>query len=237
MGEIYKHTLNNKIYVGYTRYTSNFRLKQHINAALNGKPGHFYNAIRLYGSENIITEVLEHCPDTELQNQEKFWIKKLKANDPKIGYNKTDGGDGGPIRIGMKNSEEQRRKSSEAQKCKPKRNKGNCGKYIKSDEHKQKLSDSVNGRIWVSNVNTGLEHQIRKEDLQKYLDDGYMLGRKARDFSNDKRNVIISEEQKKKISESIEGRIHIHNEHESKMVSLEEFENNYQHQGYKRGRK
>ena len=99
------------------------------------------------------------------------------------------------------------------------------------------MSDSVNGRIWVSNVNTGLEHQIRKEDLQKYLDDGYMLGRKARDFSNDKRNVIISEEQKKKISESIKGRIHIHNEHESKMVSLEEFENNYQHQGYKRGRK
>ena len=34
MGEIYKHTLNNKIYVGYTRYTSNFRLKQHINVSL-----------------------------------------------------------------------------------------------------------------------------------------------------------------------------------------------------------
>ena len=45
MGEIYKHTLNNKIYVGYIRYTSNFRLKQHINAALNGKPGHFYTEL------------------------------------------------------------------------------------------------------------------------------------------------------------------------------------------------
>ena len=45
-----------------------------------------------------------------------------------------------------------------------------------TEETKEKLRQSTLGRVWVTN---GIElHQIKKEDLDKYLNNGYKLGTK-----------------------------------------------------------
>lgn len=113
-----------------------------------------------------------------------------------------------------------------------------CGKYKKSEEHKEKLSKSIAERIWVSNHETGLEHQIKEDDLEHYLNQGYVKGRGARDFSNDKRQVNISDSQKKQLSETFSERIHIcRPEEKSKFVTEEDYINIYKEKGYQRGRK
>lgn len=62
-------------------------------------------------------------------------------------------------------SEETRKKMSESQK----------GKHCLSEEHRQRISETVKGSIWVSN---GIENRrIRSEELQDYLDNGYISGR------------------------------------------------------------
>lgn len=86
---IYKTTnkIDGKIYVGKdvkdnpTYLGSGFILKR---------------AIKKYGKENFLKEILERCHTIEqLDDREKYWIAKLNASDRKIGYNLTDGGTGG----------------------------------------------------------------------------------------------------------------------------------------------
>lgn len=93
---VYQHTINNKIYIGYTKISLVERLKQHIKLANSGSRTYFCKAIRKYGPENISSKVLFTTDSVnKATNKEKFYIKKLKATDPKIGYNLTNGGDGG----------------------------------------------------------------------------------------------------------------------------------------------
>lgn len=236
MGIIYKHTINNKSYIGYTKYSIEFRLIQHLKSVDKGVKSKFLNAIREHGKDNIHSEVLEECNDALMQSREKYWI--LEFDTYKNGLNSTMGGDGGAIRIGYKNSEEQRLKSSIAQKGKPKKNKGMCGKYKKSADHKEKLAISNTGKIWVSNLENMVETQIIKEDTQKYLDDGYVIGRKVTDFSTHKKNPERTIEQRKKLSDAIKGRICIYNKETRicKMIYEHEFDK-YKQLNYVRGRK
>lgn len=78
---IYKTTnlINNKIYVGKDR--------NNINSYL-GSGVILQRAIQKYGRQNFKKEILEFC-DTydELNEREKFWIKKLNAQDRQVGYN------------------------------------------------------------------------------------------------------------------------------------------------------
>lgn len=102
MGYIYKITnlINNKIYVGQTRFTINKRFQQHIYQA--GKRQHsfpLYRAMQKYGVENFIIEPLEEIQDETLLNErEIYWIKKLDSYiKNNKGYNSTYGGEGNPI--------------------------------------------------------------------------------------------------------------------------------------------
>lgn len=90
-GIIYKVTnkVNGKSYIGQTRYTLEFRWRQHIHKKDNS---YFHNAIRKYGQENFILEILEECPVSILNEREIFYIAKY--NTFKEGYNLTIGGDG-----------------------------------------------------------------------------------------------------------------------------------------------
>lgn len=85
---IYKITnrVNNKIYVGKhaskrkTYWGSGKLIKQ---------------AIKKYGKENFIKEIIEYCENEELLNErEIFWIKNFDSRNRLIGYNITAGGDG-----------------------------------------------------------------------------------------------------------------------------------------------
>lgn len=235
MGVIYKHTINGDSYIGYTKYTMEYRLNQHIMAAERGIKSHFYNKLRKYGYESIQSDILEECDDDLMQDREKFWIDHFDTFNN--GMNMTIGGDGGPIRKGMKNSDEWKIKASQAQKGKSKKNKGMCGKYEKTEQHKNKLSEANKGKVWVSNVDLEIEKQIDFECLDTYINNGFVKGRKVTDFSKVDYNVVISDEQKKKLSEAIKGRIHIHNPitKEAKMIFCNEYIN-YESNGFIKGR-
>ena len=57
-GFIYKVTnkVNNKVYIGQTRYTVEFRWRQHVNSKDNC---HFHLALRKYGVDNFLVENIE----------------------------------------------------------------------------------------------------------------------------------------------------------------------------------
>jgi group I intron endonuclease len=79
--------INGKIYVGKDSKNNKYYL---------GSGSILKKAINKYGKENFKKFILEECYSIEdLNNKEKFWIEKLKSKDHKIGYNLSDGGDGG----------------------------------------------------------------------------------------------------------------------------------------------
>lgn len=90
-GIIYKITnkVNNKVYIGQTRYTLEFRWRQHQHKKDNT---YFHNAIHKYGIENFELEILEECDIELLNSKEMFYIAKYDSF--KNGYNLTIGGDG-----------------------------------------------------------------------------------------------------------------------------------------------
>jgi len=92
MYNIYKITnkINNKFYVGVTK--SKYRFSSHISIAMNTNQNRpLQNAIRKYGRDNFIFEVIETGNDYEYgyKIREPYFIKKLKPQ-----YNLTSGGDG-----------------------------------------------------------------------------------------------------------------------------------------------
>jgi group I intron endonuclease len=104
---VYKTTciLNNKYYIG--KDSNN-------NPNYIGSGIALINAIKKYGKENFIKEILEKCNSIDqLNKREKFWIKKLKSQDKSIGYNIADGGNGGDLFTNNPNKEKTRKKLSE----------------------------------------------------------------------------------------------------------------------------
>lgn len=89
---IYKITniKNNKIYIGQSIRPINERFKRHINDAVNNVINtHFANAIRKYGKENFILELIDTAKtQEELNIKEQEYIRKYDSI--KNGYNETD---------------------------------------------------------------------------------------------------------------------------------------------------
>lgn len=95
-GFIYKITnrVNNKVYIGQTRFTVEHRWNQHIkNFNIEHRTQPLYMAFAKYGINNFSVEVLEECPINKLDEREIFWIAKYDSF--KNGYNATLGGSKG----------------------------------------------------------------------------------------------------------------------------------------------
>lgn len=92
---IYRHTLNNKDYIGYTSQTLEERLEEHIkNSLVDKSERHFHRAIRKYGVDNLMSEVIDRATTKEEAKQkERRYIMELDTF--RNGYNMTLGGDGG----------------------------------------------------------------------------------------------------------------------------------------------
>ena len=87
--QIYKivNKVNGKIYIGKDESSS---------SSYMGSGKLIKRAISKYGLDNFTKEVIEECYGSKiLQEREKYWIKKYKSQNPKIGYNISSGGDGG----------------------------------------------------------------------------------------------------------------------------------------------
>ena len=141
-GIIYKITCtrNNKIYIGLTTKTLNWRFKKHIYEAFKypDSPLHIRRAIRKYGADAFTIEQIDTAEtQQELNQKEKYWIAFY--NSTETGYNETAGGEGGNtyLRLSEARLDETRQKISKALSG---RNNGNsnqikCKSVITGDEH------------------------------------------------------------------------------------------------------
>ena len=120
---IYKTTnlINDKIYIGQN---------SNDNKSYFGSGDLIKCSIKKYGKKNHVKVTLEECnSQDELNERERYWIKKLNSTNKEIGYNITIGGTDGTM-LNRKHSEETKRKMSKSHKGK-----------ILSEEHKNKLSE------------------------------------------------------------------------------------------------
>ena len=96
-GIIYLATnlINNKIYVGQTKRSLEIRITDHYNHIFDNT--YFHKALKKYDKKDWKWEIIDSA-DTleELNDKEIFWIDKLNSMNPKVGYNRTRGGDGYP---------------------------------------------------------------------------------------------------------------------------------------------
>lgn len=90
-GVIYKITnlINNKVYIGQTIRNINIRFKDHIKYANNKKCSMpIALAIKKYGKENFICEIIHYCnSQEELNEKESYFINLYNSTNNKIGYN------------------------------------------------------------------------------------------------------------------------------------------------------
>ena len=129
---IYKatNTINGKVYIGFDSNWPN-RQNEH-KYLLNTRNQKFYYALRKYGWDNFIWEVIYQSYDGKLclNIMEPFFIKEY--NSFESGYNLTLGGEGS---LGRKTKESTKQKISEALKNKP-----------KTKEHLKKMSETRKGK-------------------------------------------------------------------------------------------
>lgn len=90
MGYIYKVTndVNDKIYIGQTINSIEYRFRCHINEPI--KNNKFHKALSDIGVEHFKIELVEECLDEDLNDREKYWIKFYDSVNR--GYNTTWGG-------------------------------------------------------------------------------------------------------------------------------------------------
>lgn len=96
-GLIYKYTnlLNQKIYIGQTTTTLEYRHKRHLQQMDDNT--YFHRALNKYGEHNFLLEVIEdNIPLETLDEREIYWIKYYDSYyTSNKGYNMTKGGQWG----------------------------------------------------------------------------------------------------------------------------------------------
>ena len=95
-GYIYKIVclVNQKVYIGQTIKNIGVRFKEHLKDSERFDYP-LYRAIKKYGKENFIVELIEECYIDELDKKEKYWIDYFDSVAwHNKGYNGTIGGDG-----------------------------------------------------------------------------------------------------------------------------------------------
>lgn len=116
-GFIYKITNidTNKVYIGKSTYKNLKRLiKRYVSEAQSKRDRYIIRAIRKYGINNFIFEVIEeNILLNNIDDREKHYINKFNSNNKNIGYNLTLGGEGAP---GLKWSEESKKLMSTIKK-------------------------------------------------------------------------------------------------------------------------
>lgn len=125
---IYKITnlINGKIYVGQSKYNKSIE-------RYSGSGNLIRVVVKKYGISNFKKEILEHCCLDVLNKRELYWVNKLDAMNPVIGYNLKSGGN-----QNVTFSKASKLKMSKSAKGKPKK--------LMSEEHRRKLSEWQKGK-------------------------------------------------------------------------------------------
>lgn len=146
---IYKTTnlINGKIYIGKD---------SKLRSTYLGSGIILRRAIAKYGKENFKKEILERCSSIEqLNEKEKYWIYKLNSNNKDIGYNLTEGGDGGNTYTFLSIDRKKRRRE-ELKLAAQQFNSSEEGKKFLS-ENSKKMWRNENHRALISKMMTGRE--------------------------------------------------------------------------------
>jgi group I intron endonuclease len=110
---------------------------QHSTNNLNdkylGSTRKLRQAIKEFGKENFKREILEFCDYEQLPEREKFWIRKLNAVNPQIGYNHFVSGRS--QRVGFTHTEKSRNLISEHHYDVSGENNPNFGKGLFGEDH------------------------------------------------------------------------------------------------------
>lgn len=175
----FKNLTNGKIYVGQTNKPKK-RLWEHFQAAEKGRDSLLCYAIRKYGKENFVFEVIEDCEDSLANEREEYWISQFDSFEN--GYNMTTGGDHFSL------SNEAKKKIGDRFR----------GKHL-SEEHKQKLREVNKGKKPPPHS----EETLRKmSESMKGKNTGPKSEEHRRKLSEARRKWKLTEEQKKKIAEN-----------------------------------
>ena len=225
--------INNKIYIGKTKNSLSCRIKQHHISSKKGEASYLYSAIRKYGLPNFIGRVLAKTDDSlELNTLESYYIQLYESNSIKKGYNMTPGGDGGPIRLGMKDKQSTKdkisiklignkngegviftkeRKDNISKKLTGNRNALGCSR---SKEYKDAISMRMQGnKNGIGNKGPkGRTHtKEEKENIRNYMKI-FWMDKKGKPFHseetkqkirNKRKLQIITEDHKRNISQSL----------------------------------
>jgi len=182
--KVYKYTckVNGKVYIGQTKQSLEKRAG-YKGYFYKRKNPHFGSAIKKYGWDNFVVEILEDNLTLEEANVlETKYITEYDSANREKGYNIAFGG-GNRIM-----AESTKKKLSESLKGRT-----SCvkGKHL-SEEHKRKISESNRGKKYPNRINWN-EGKKMSEIKPDYVH--YMQGKH------------LSEETKKKISNSHKGSI------------------------------
>lgn len=162
---------NGKIYIGQTKQDIQSRFIDHKKCAEQFSPeklghrSHLYSAMNLYGADSFSVSLVEQCEDENLDEEEKYWIKKLNSQHPEVGYNISPGGTGGCVWGDPGNHP-----SLGKQGCVGEKN-GFYGKHH-SEENKQRHREFMTGSKLL--VREGHKQRVPKELLEEYYKKGYI---------------------------------------------------------------
>ena len=208
---IYKITINNKGYVGFSKdlerrcqeHEAKLRKRKHCNTVLQ-------NAFNKYNE--MKWEIIEECENekTLLQEREKYWIKELGTfpiSNGK-GYNLTEGGDGGDTmsnhprkkELGEANSERMKERhaitphpmlgKTHTEESRKKISESNKGREV-SEETRRKMSESNMGRAGLlgeKSPNWG-KLKVSVEDMKKACLEKGTLTKAAKSLGINHRNL------------------------------------------------
>ena len=175
---IYKVTnqINQKSYVGKTELPFNIRKNNHLSDTRRGCEFAFHRALRKYGEENFLWEIVEDGIEdkTLLDDKERYYIALYESFGPK-GYNMSEGGEG---QTGWVPSDETRAKWTEQRKGRAPWNKGTAKpKKVLTEEERaarkadadRRRSEALKGRkTW----NTGMSDQYARAKYKVIYKDG-----------------------------------------------------------------
>lgn len=143
---IYSHlnTITNLRYIGYTTKTVEERFRLHCKKAKNSSKLKFHNALRKYGDEVWVSEILEEVFDENmLCEREIYWISHYDSYNN--GYNLTHGGDGRGFVRGRKQTKESNELRSKTMKTLYMNKSHPLKGTVIPEDRKQKIKKTLTG--------------------------------------------------------------------------------------------
>ena len=220
-GYIYLITNNvtGKIYVGKTKHSIEYLYSEHLKNARRGVRyvSYLYRAMQEYGIENFTVSQIEECPLEILDDRERFWIKKLNSQNPEIGYNIQEGGNGGAVR------------SKEFALTQKQLDALDAGRHLPSSaHHKEVISKVMHGKT----VSEETREKLRKAQLGKKASEE--TKQELSEMRMGKKLPKRTETQKEHYKDSSKDRVHIHKGTQNKNPKRSEVEK-YLEQGWELG--